>query len=454
METIFLFFLSLSILLILYYSKLIFLNLPISSLLTKEIVHKLFLISFIIWGFIPVLLNIISDFKYANYYEVRIDEIIFVYFLELISYILFFTTFLLLIFTKKGVLKKRAFFLGNQEQNFNKFNFFLNTSIFLSYCFIVLFIYKNLANVLYHPLIMHIMQMGLFTNIFLYVYNRKLKSRKKNIFLFIFIVYLMISILKGSHGEIFFPLIVFFIIYSFYFPKNYIWSVILIMAGLFYIFYDVMHLIREGRINSGETFNIFSDLRVLYDNISSTDLLSITRLLEFIDYATYRLGVNGIFSVAYIRLYNEGMAAYYYPVYNTLLSIIDPQVISGSLNGEENTLGMRLIHLILSGSKSNMSMFFSSAHSYWEFGFFGVVIIPIIYAVFLFYFFIIINYFSILSLPLILIFFDTWWPTPMLWSYEMLIKAKVFIPLFLVFLVIYHTFKDLNVTKFNKKVNT
>jgi len=268
------------------------------------------------------------------------------------------------------------------------------------------------------------------------VYIFSLPRKRVGNFIFFFgvgvaIISMTYGLASGARAQIVGPALWLMFLYLFVSRKK----IILIgaIAGIIIVFF-LHSVIIEVRLKEG-----FSD-KSAFEKIGAfvagkkagagqDDLL---KSMEF------RFGEASRVSVAFLRLYNNGMAAGLKPIQTALWVPLPRKFFPdkpqpGSVDGTRKGMGMHVVQGYMRFNPKVMSDFLTGVHAYWELGLFGVVVFSIISGVFVTlcakYF----ANFGLAGLPLMMMVLKPWWNEPKLWISQIILESvTVLIPLVLI----------------------
>jgi hypothetical protein len=163
-----------------------------------------------------------------------------------------------------------------------------------------------------------------------------------------------------------------------------------------------------------------------------------------IDEIEWRFGASTRLGTAFINLYNRKQDAGINPIKNSLLGIL-PRSINpekpqpSTLDGNDiYSQGMYIIYREIYGYDTfSMSEFPTGAHFYWEFGFFGVIILSLLSGL---YITLCAHFFSklgLIAIPLIVSVFKPWgYVDPKIWVSDIVTQIyQIILPLILLYLI-------------------
>lgn len=280
---------------------------------------------------------------------------------------------------------------------------------------------------------------------------------------FSFILLLMIAVGGGSHGPI-----VFMGIYSLYlaikkkkyFRRTAVAMSIVLISLISYG--DLLHEVRSLDIGKISKLSVLDKLALISGVKSNINDLTLTHESDGttnLEQVIWRFGENRRVSSGYLRWVKTNGFVGSAPVLNSLKSIIPRQYWSdkpepGSYDGSQYGKGMHVIHLMTYGNGKNMSSFYTGLHEYWQYGVFGVLVLPFIVGVLQYSviaFFLGLGVYGRLCL---LATFSIWWQMPKLWLSEVILHLfTIYLPLLLIF-VCYHFFNSLKLNLKNSNMES
>jgi hypothetical protein len=202
-------------------------------------------------------------------------------------------------------------------------------------------------------------------------------------------------------------------------------------------------------VNSARSYlnfvtDFFSDNLKIEKN--TAEQKSIFKEIEF------RYGAPSMFAVGFLRIASRNEFVYFKPILNSFYSFMPRQLVdnkkpvSGSVDGTEKTMGMYICYKEITGSDVSMTDFLVGCHYYWEFGWFGVIILSIIPAFYNIILIFISKKWDYFGLSLIIISFKPFWLLSKLWISEIIIMIPTII---LPSILLYNIIKNI----FNIKIN-
>jgi len=102
----------------------------------------------------------------------------------------------------------------------------------------------------------------------------------------------------------------------------------------------------------------------------------------------YRYGASSLFAVGFLRIGLKNEFVYFNPIFNSFYSFLPRQLITtskpfpGSADGTEKKMGMYVCFNEITGSDISMTDFLISGHYYWELGWVGVLLFSSIAALY------------------------------------------------------------------------
>jgi hypothetical protein len=426
-------------------------------------------IDIFLWNLLPAFLRIFSGGQWESDQGISSFEMIQVYTLEFVSLLLFYLSFFVVFRIRKlnscyfGIASVKRIIHSNKSHILHTYSQFLSPIIKRYDLFFILIILSGLyitigsrffgiENPTIIPGLGWLLKpvIGSSFSIFLvhYVFlsNLYMRITTKIVSLVALLFLLILGITDGSHGNIFGPFIyiVFYnIFHNIHRPLLYIG--ILSMVFLL-LFRHEMHEFRTFKEGIGVSVSTFEALKLITTSGGRPSVSETRTSRSLLDEVEWRFGENSRKSAGFIRMYNDGESPGYAPFLNSLYVLprqfYDQKPVPGSVNGDALTIGSRLIHAKIAGTKWNMSGFFTGLHSFWEYGFTGLIVHSIVIGVYSAIVLIFCGNLFYLGLPLIIVLHDTWWAMPKLWSSEVVIQfSRILIPL----LIVWYVFKYLHI---------
>jgi hypothetical protein len=441
--------------------------------ITVDFITYIFLVSTIFFYLLPALLRVFSNWEYVLDDNITYEEMSLVYLLEFISYIMWgIGIYLMVTIFNKG--KPQIIKLSYQdifkkvEQSGKEYlihfkNSKLDKNQFLSFtmviCFMTVIIQfqflngeeQSILNSLDWLLLPLLKKTGPLISLFCFLLGPKYVGK------FPFFIYLISTIiifsskfLSGSHGSIIAPVIYMFFFNLFIYRRKSITYIIILLLAIVMIFNEELHFMRDYYAGV-KTASLGEKLELA---VSADQLLSQEN--SFIKKIEWRFGANSRASVGYLRMVERGFYAGLNPIKNSLFAFLPrtfykdkPQ--PGSVDGKKYGIGMYLMHKEVTGSWWLMSGFFTGLHYYWEGGILFLIIGSLFAGIYFGALLLFVNKISHLSLPFLMIVFDTWWQMPKLWISEIILHTVTFIgPLALIWVILSFIFKAGFVRKHNQ----
>jgi hypothetical protein len=369
---------------------------------------------------LPAIVRGLSGFKLDVDVDVGMEELTAVYLMESLSYCIWIGVFVFLIDKSKSI-KKSDYWVGIAEK-FMVLMLFLyllfSVDDFLAVFDIPSFISSSITVVsVFKPLVI---ALGPVLACFCLAYFKW--ENKSNIYfalsLIAFLVFIVMSIISGVRGlivhSLFFMMFIFFILNKKKLVINA--SLILLFFALFQSYYmSIRHLDSGDKVSMLSSGNIGEQKRSLIDEIE------------------YRYGEPSRLSVAFLR---RGMNSDFAGIEPIVSSMYAPlprdyfpdKPIPGSIGVDKYSMGMYLINSDIRGEWWNMTEFFPSAHSYWEFGILGVLFVPIVSAFYIYTLTILLIRVHFIAIPFLLLFFKPWgYNEVKIWLYEIPIQIFQYI---------------------------
>jgi hypothetical protein len=175
--------------------------------------------------------------------------------------------------------------------------------------------------------------------------------------------------------------------------------------------------------------------------------------LSTFDEFEWRFGAASRMGTAFIRLYNRGDSAGFSPIKNSLMGFLprsinpDKPYPSTLYADDIYSQGMYLIYREIHGYNTySMVEFPTGGHFYWEFGIIGVLLLSAISGVYIAMCTRWFSCFGIASIPLIIVVFKPWgYNDPKIWVSEIALQIyQIIIPLFVLNFLIKYIYKHLN----------
>ena len=354
----------------------------------KVILYFLFT-SIIFSGFLVNIFRLLSDSHILSNYNVGPDEILKVEVFEFISSTIFiFCTFYFTNFIQyKNTNLKR--------NNYAKDLFIL--FLFNIFSIINLFVTNSENSFLFSELFEFLAGPS---SILLIFYCFKFNKRK---YLFIAIPLISLVIFKiftgGNRG----PLIgIFFIILFLFINDNYSLNSILKRIPIFLLPIVLVLLLNKeyskikiafttAYVSNPKEYQTISDLATFVIDYYKSDRSSEIEGSDtnFFNEYEFRFGAKSMYSVGFLRFVDRYNYTFFTPIINTLYIFIPRAYFSenkpypDSYNGEISGMGMYVCVNEIDG-ENFMSEYYPSTHYFWQFGYIGIFILPIISALYIF----------------------------------------------------------------------
>lgn len=164
-------------------------------------------------------------------------------------------------------------------------------------------------------------------------------------------------------------------------------------------------------------------------NIKKTD----SEAKPFYKEIEFRFGAPTLFGVGFLRLASKGEYAYLNPILNSFYSFIPRQIFKGekpfpgSADGTEKKMGMYACYNEITGYDYNMTDFSIASHYYWELGWFGVIFLSILPAIYNIIIFKIARNWGYVGAALVLLSFKPFWFLTKLWISEIIVMIPTII---------------------------
>lgn len=413
--------------------------------ITFKFVEYLIYYKVFFYMLLPAFLRGWSGFNLDYAISVQGEELIAVYMMEALTYIIWISIYVSIL--RVAVNNKASMYWINIFENFSivvliLYMYFSFSDFFRIFGIVTPFGLSNSILNVFNPLVM---ALGPVLACFGLVYY-KWGSANKKLFYLAFIAYMIfmiMSFVSGVRGLIVHSM--FFLLFMlFIFRKRKLVINVVLVLFVFAIFQSyymsIRHLDTDDKIEMLSSGNIGEQQKSLLEE------------LEF------RYGEQSRLSVAFLRRGLESNFVGIRPLESSLYAPLPRDYfpnkpVPGSIGDDKYSMGMYLINNDLRGEWWNMTEFFPSAHSYWEFGIFGVIFVSIISALYISFITFFLLRLNVLSIPFLLLFFKPWGYNEMkIWLYEMPLQLfQYIIPslLILFFLVVFNVF----FLKRSKKVN-
>lgn len=403
--------------------------------------------------FLPLLMGLLSGFKYADEDGIELIELGQLYFIEFISWVTW--LFGLILISKNLKIKGKK----NENLDLNKSNKFSKIIlILLSTSYFPIAIFSNLSN--------FELQGDLTLPIWIEVYKSLINYAGPAASLLLIILSLRgWGWLYGAVGFIgaisFFAILssrgafVYSILfYSFiYYETSVQKKIDLIKIGAISISCIVFYIIMGG-IPSLSIDNESMRIQVIVD----LEKKGSKSALEEIE---WRFGTPARLSTTFIRMYDRGDGAGLKPIINSFFGFIPRSInpekpIPSTVDGSDIfTQGMYYIYREVYGyNTASMSEFSSGGHAYWELGWLGVIILPFVSGIYIglcaFYF----QKLGICSLALMMSVFKPFgYVDPKIWVSDIVMQFyQIILPL-LLFIILYRLFIMANKFKLGRFKN-
>lgn len=414
---------------VLFFAKIVFSRFDNVTLKFVEflIYYKVFF-----YMLLPAVLRGWSGFDLDYAISVKGEELVAVYMMEAFSYIIWISVYVSILL---GVVNNKTnFYWINIAEKFTVIILILYVYLSLNDFFEIFGVAFPLGAIipalnLFDPLVM---ALGPIVSCFGLVYY-KWGSANKTIFylaLLAYIIFMIMSFVSGVRGLIVHSM--FFLLFMlFLFRKRKLVINIFFLLFLFAIFQSyymsIRHLGTEDKVGMLSSGDIGKQQKTLIEE------------LEF------RYGEQSRLSVAFLRRGLESKFVGTKPLESSLYAPLPREFfpnkpIPGSIGDDKYSMGMYLINKDLRGEWWNMTEFFPSAHSYWEFGIAGVIFVSIISALYIAFLTFFLLRLKLLSIPFLLLFFKPWGYNEMkIWLYEIPLQIFQYVvpALLLLFLLVF-----------------
>jgi hypothetical protein len=367
---------------------------------------------------LPTVLRTFSDFQFLRADNVELSDLILLYAVEYISWTVWLVSFVLimLFFRVKTYHKHR---------NFEKIGYRLIILLAILYCWIcinTILGIQNYINILFKA-ILHWISFGIGPFLLLF----SLKNKSKVVFLLGLICTGFLLFFNGGRQLVFFTLIYMVFISLFILRKRkYNYTVLLL---IFIVTSTFLFTVTVPRLN------VLRDGELLGVGLTGKDKSAGRDAIEELE---WRFGANTRMSTAFFNLYDRGEGAGINPIYHSLFGFIPRSIFPekphpSTVDGDNiRSQGMYIIYREIHGVNSaSMVEFSTGAHSYWEFGLVGVIVLSIISGI---YMALCVRFFSKLGLASIPLMYAVFKPTgyvePKMWVSDIIMQIyQIIIPL-------------------------
>jgi hypothetical protein len=267
-----------------------------------------------------------------------------------------------------------------------------------------------------------------------YIFSLHRKSIGNFIYFFgvgVAIISLTYALASGSRGQIIGPALWLMFLYLFVSRKKIILigaiAGIIVVLFLHSVILDVRAMPKFGDKSPIEKIGTF-----IARKKAGSEQADLLRDMEF------RFGEASRVSVAFLRLYNSGMAAGLKPIQSALWAPLPRRYFPtkpqpGSIDGTLAGTGMHIVQGYMRGWPWVMSDFLSGVHAYWELGLLGVVLFSILSGVFVAFCANYFGSFGLAGLPMMMMVLRPWWNEPKLWISQIILESvTVLIPLVII----------------------
>lgn len=147
----------------------------------------------------------------------------------------------------------------------------------------------------------------------------------------------------------------------------------------------------------------------------------------------FRYGAPSLFAVGFLRIGSRGDFVFLKPILNSFYSFLPRQLItgkkpvSGSVDGTESTMGMYTCYKEVTGSDSTMTDFLVGGHYYWELGYFGVIFFSLIPAFYNIILILLAKNWGYFGIAILILSFKPYWFLSKLWLSEIIIMIPTII---------------------------
>ena len=373
---------------------------------------------------IPAILRINSDFQFEKVDDVKVVDILIIYFIEFFSWFFWLIgLFIANLIYKKNNLKIEKTDFINMNIDESKFLFFI-----ISIGFVINMYYLvslRPMNVLFSIFSQLFFFTGISIGPLLILASKKIFKNKLFLLLGIFV---FVSSIFGiaTRGAlvytVFYFLFIFF--YLFYSNKNLKY---LLIGTIFLILINVtLPDLFGGRVSINE-----NGITIVPQDFSEKQ-----GSRTFLDEVEWRLGAPTRAGTQFLYLYNENPAGIN-PIRNSLMgfmprSLNENKPHPSALNANDQySLGMYLIMGRLYGTETLMVEFPTGAHFYWEFGILGIIILSIISGLYIGLCIRFLTYKGLIAIPLIFATFKPFgYVDPKIWVSDIVMQLyQLILPL-------------------------
>jgi hypothetical protein len=391
-----------------------------------DLIFFFIFVKIIFYYFIPAIMRIMSDYKFVREDGVTIIDIIFIYSIEFISWVVW----LMVLLGVFRLVKKNNKKIGPSE--FCYINYY-ESIIFLALfalgfiatrIFTLIGTEPNLFIEVFKSLFFYA---GLATGPFLMVLG--LRYYGKIIFLLGLCSSLVAILSFSTRGVLFYTILFSFFLVWFILrdkkSKIIIFSVIITITAIYFTLGGLI----SGSIIIDESGNVSVDAFVASEKKGTRSI---------IEEIEWRFGASTRMGTALINLYERGEAAGINPIKHSLMGFL-PRVINpdkphpSTMNGDDiYSQGMYIIYREINGYNTNsMVEFPTGAHFYWEFGIIGVLTLSAISGL---YVALCANFFSklgLVAIPLMVAIFKPWgYVDPKIWVSDIAMQIyQIILPL-------------------------
>ncbi len=402
--------------------------------IVADLIFFFVFVKILFYYLLPTVMRIVSDYQFVREDHVTLSSLAFLYFIELLSWSIWLTTFISIL--KKLNVKNKHRLSIEQFVNCNYYEskiilFIICIGFILTRIYILFDIKFNILFEINKAIFYYT---GLVAGPFLLVLSRKYFG---NLFFIIGLVTTVFALFSlSTRGAIVYSIL--FIIFLVWFVLRERHSKLLVaLSGVFFI---ALYLSTGGLIYGSYHLNDSGELIVITD-ISSGKRGNRSSLEEI----EWRYGAATRMGTAFIDLYERGESAGINPIKHSLMGFLprsinpDKPHPSTMYSHDLYSQGMYIIYREIYGYYTySMVEFPTGAHFYWEFGLAGVLVLSAIsglYIAFCAYFF---SKLGIVALPLMVTVFKPWgYVDPKIWVSDIAMQLyQIILPLiFLLFII-------------------
>jgi len=376
----------------------------------------------------PALLNIITDYDFVRQDNVKLFNLAYLYTIESISWLPWLAAFILIsrvvkrgeLFNATGLIKHRG--------EFSKIFLPIWVLVYIGYSSYNLI---NLAGVYNIPIYIEIVK-GLLTyggppaSVFLIVIGFRYWGKSWAILGLIGLLFSVFTI--STRGMIIYSAIFLFYVIKNFAPKRKYF----IVTAVIFVMLASSHLFLGGLLSN--QINVNDDVAITVD-IGIANKKGDRSALKEIE---WRFGALTRYSTGFITMYERGEGAGINPIKNSLLGFLPRSLnpdkpIPSTRDGDDlYSQGMYLINREIDGYTSmSMAEFSTGGHSYWEMGWFGVLLLNFISGLYIaicaYYF----QRLGAIAIPLMVTLFKPWgFVDPKIWVSDIVMQIyQIILPM-------------------------